>query len=153
VTISIVDTSILDELLNVPVWSKRHEEVLSSWEERSQRRETFLLPVAVLFEAGNHIAQVNDGRLRRDRADRFAQLAKNSLAGRSPFVATPLPGTQDLGAWLDAFPDHATRGVSLTDESLIALWQDQRELNPLRRVYIWSLDEHLRGYDTAAPHR
>ena len=34
------------------------------------------------------------------------------------------------------------------DRSLVALWEAHRELQPRRRVYIWSLDQHLAGYDT-----
>ena len=51
--------------------------------------------------------------------------------------------------WLKDFPDRAMAGVGLADRSLIALWEEQRELQPKRRVYIWSLDQHLLGYDSA----
>jgi hypothetical protein len=36
----------------------------------------------------------------------------------------------------------------MADASLIELWEQQRALNPTRRVLIWSLDGDLSGYDT-----
>jgi hypothetical protein len=144
VTICIVDTSILLELLNVPNKASQHDEMVDEFETRQAARELFLLPIAVLIETGNHIAQVDDGAARRKRAVDFARAA---LEGRSPFAPTPFPSEADVGAWLNDFPDRAMAGLGLADMSLIALWEAQRALNPMRRVYIWSVDGHLQGYD------
>jgi hypothetical protein len=43
------------------------------------------------------------------------------------------------------------QGIGLADLSLIALWNHQRELHVTRRVYIWTLDRHLTGYDSGVP--
>lgn len=147
-TICIVDTSILVELLNVPGCASRHAELVDAFAGRQQHAEQFLLPLAVLVETGNHVAHVPDGAQRRSAADRFVTLARDSLRGTSPFSATPLPSSADIAGWLDEFPDCAMRGIGLADRSLIALWGAQRELHPHRRVYLWTLDEHLVGYDT-----
>lgn len=148
-TICIVDTSILDDLLNVPGWAGDHPASVAGFDERQKAREAFLLPLAVLMETGNHVAQVPNGGARRAAAQRFAEFARAALEGRSPFVATPLPTVGELNAWLDDFPDHAMRGVGLADRSQIALWEMQRDLlRGQRRVYIWTRDEHLASYDT-----
>jgi hypothetical protein len=54
-----------------------------------------------------------------------------------------------LRTWLDGFPDYAMREVGLVDRSLVALFEKQRIANheSQRRVYIWSLDAALAGYD------
>jgi hypothetical protein len=46
--------------------------------------------------------------------------------------------------------DLASYGVSvrrLADLSIIQIYERQRALNPQARIYIWSLDKHLKGYD------
>jgi hypothetical protein len=150
VTICIVDTSILDELLNIPGWASHHDGVLTAYARRQQGREAFLLPIAVLIEAGNHIAQVPDGARRRKAAELFQQFARSALDGQTPFTPTPLPLMPDLAIWLDDFPERAMQGIGLADRSLIALWDHHREVYPSRRVYIWSLDRHLAGFDTGS---
>ncbi len=150
-TVCILDTSILDELLNVPGWANQHDATLADFAQRSNDRHLFLLPIAVLFETGNHIAQLPDGDARRKRAEAFVALAHGALSGDSPFVPTPLPDLTIVATWLDDFPGNAMRGIGLADRSLIALWEAQRALQPHRRVYIWSLDAHLSGHDTGSP--
>ena len=147
-TVCIVDTSILVELLDVPGKVSHRAQVLSDFEQRQKRNQQFLLPVAVLIETGNHIAQVSDGRVRRERAGRFVKFAGDALEGQSPFVATPFPANADVATWLADFPDYAMRGLGLADRSVVALWHEQRALNRDRRVYVWALDAHLSAYDT-----
>jgi len=148
VTTCIVDTSILLELLNVPGFVAQHHALLAEFAER-QKREHFLLPLVVLIETGNHIAHVPDGAARRKAAEVFVAFAVEALDGELPFVPTPSPARDQMLTWLKDFPDRAMAGVGLADRSLIALWEEQRELQPKRRVYIWSLDQHLLGYDSA----
>lgn len=147
-TICIVDTSVLVELLNLPGLASRHDGMVARFAQRQAAREQFLLPIAALIETGNHVAHIPDGTTRRKSADDFVRFAAASLQGESPFTPTPLPLIPDVTSWLTDFPDHAMRGVGLADRSLIALWDVQRQLHPQRRVYIWSLDDALVGYDT-----
>lgn len=149
-TICIVDTSILDELLNVPGKASRHVETVAEFEVKQGAREQFLMPIAVMIETGNHIAHCSEGDVRRSRAMTFVEFARTALSGSSPFVATPFPDVNALHGWLDDFPAHAMRSIGLADRSLIALWDEQRELHRTRRVYIWSLDKELHARDTGA---
>lgn len=148
-SVCIIDTSIVVELLGLPGFSDHHEMHLATFAERAMAKETFLLPLPVLFETGNHVAQIPDGRLRREWADRFVTFAKQALLGETPFVPTPFPAMQDVASWLEDFADHAMRQVGLVDRSLIDLFERQRALlKGTRHVYIWALDQALIGFDT-----
>lgn len=147
-TVCIVDTTVLLDLLNVPGLALDHDIRVDEFATRQHARESFLLPLAVLVETGNHVAQVNQGEQRRKAAADFVEFATTALGGDSPFVPTPLPTSQDIAAWLVDFPEYAMRGVGLGDRSLIAVWAKQHKVQPKRRVYTWSRDEHLSGYDT-----
>jgi hypothetical protein len=145
--VNIVDTSVLVELLDVPGRNSTHDDLVADFARRQGQGDEFLLPLAVLFETGNHIAHSSDGIARREAANRFVEFTRRSLAGGSPFVPTPFPEASDVTAWLGAFPDQAARGVGLVDHSLIALWETQRAiLKDRAQVVIWSLDEHLAAY-------
>ncbi len=147
-TICIVDTSILDELLNVPGKANHHVETLKDYEAKQKGREQFLVPVAVMIETGNHIAHASEGDVRRSRAEAFVEFVRRALDGTSPFTPTPFPDDAALRSWLGDFPDHAMRRIGLADRSLIALWHEQQELHRRRRVYIWALDAELASRDT-----
>ena len=149
-TTCIVDTSILDELLNIPQWAHSHDTIVEEFEVRVKERESFLLPIGVVIEAGNHVAQVGDGGARRIAAMRFVEFVRRALDGTLPFVPTPFPDSHDLGLWLSDFAEtYAAKSIGLVDRSLIALWEAQRALQPHRRVYIWTLDNALVGYDSS----
>ena len=77
----------------------------------------FLVPIAVLIETGNHIAQVTNGNARRDAASTFVSFARLALEGNSPFTPTPLPTGTQVQAWLEDFPNDAMRQVGIADRS------------------------------------
>jgi len=49
--------------------------------------------------------------------------------------------------WLEDFPTFARAGVGLGDLSIIQEFHRTCALHPGRRVYVWSLDGDLQGYD------
>lgn len=63
--ICLVDTSIFVEILNVPGKSNQHASVLSDLESKIKAGEKLMLPMATIFETGNHIGQCGDGAQRR----------------------------------------------------------------------------------------
>jgi hypothetical protein len=103
--------------------------------------------MATIFETGNHIGQNGDGNLRRKCAKAFVDQVSQALEGASPFKPIHFLAPDDLKRWLSEFPDHASTGSGLGDLSIIHDWQKLCNQNPGRRVYIWSLDGHLNGYD------
>jgi len=109
-----------------------------------------LLPLAAVIETANHVAQCADGGVRRGAAARFVRLVKQAIEGNTPFTPTPFFEPEAILGWLDDFPESATRGMGLGDLSIIKEFERQCELHPGRRVFIWSLDRHLRSYDRPA---
>lgn len=149
--ICLVDTSVFVEILRVPGMDNHYADVVAELEARLTRLESLFLPMATILETGNHIGQHGDGRERRACAQRFVQQVGAALNGQSPFKPINFLEAKQLQAWLAEFPDHAGRGSGLGDLSIIHDWQRLCEQNPQRRVTIWSLDQHLAGYDRPAP--
>lgn len=148
--VAIVDTTVLCELLQVPEKSdaQTHGVLTEEFDRRSKEGHRFLVPLTAIVEAGNHIAHGKDGSRRRAAAKRFVKFVRMAMTEDLPFTPTPAPSLEDIDAWLDGFADDAARELSLGDRSIIAEWDRQREIHPHGRVYIWSLDGDLAGYDT-----
>jgi hypothetical protein len=147
-TIVIIDTSVFVEVLALPGLAEASEDMQDQLQVWIVSRAALLLPIAVIIETGNHIAQLADGRHRRAAAKRFVEVVQEALVGNSPFAPTPSFAVESLREWLPNFVERAMAGVGLADASLIELWEQQRTLSPARRVLIWSLDDDLAGYDT-----
>lgn len=143
----LVDTSVFLNVLDVPGFNQDRSDVLTTLQAYLETKANLLLLMAAVFEAGNHIAQLPDGRNRRSAAERFVYQLTRALDGDAPWVPTPLPNRDQLRAWLPIFPDSATRGEGLGDLSIIKEWTAACTRHPDRRVRIWSLDKHLTGYD------
>ncbi|RZK87719.1 MAG: hypothetical protein EOO62_38770 [Hymenobacter sp.] len=150
--IHLIDTSGFCRILRVPNMGsdQEHEAALAELGLLASRvgvTTTFLLPVAAIYETGNHIAQNGDGNVKRKAALRFTKQVQAALDGQAPWTPTPLPDLRDMATWLTEFPDRVATGTGLGDLSIIKLFEQQCELNPLARVRIWSTDEHLSAYD------
>jgi hypothetical protein len=145
--ICLIDTSIFLEILNVPHKASQSELILQKLEEKIKARESLFLPMATILETGNHIAQNGDGNQRRICAEKFVNQVTQALEGESPFTPISFLKKEDLQGWLKEFPDEAMQGRGLGDLSIIHDWQRICDQNLGRRVYIWSLDKHLKGYN------
>jgi hypothetical protein len=145
--IAIVDTSILINLLNVPNMNQDRETVLIQFEEEIKAGTSLLLPFAAIVESGNHIAHIADGRVRRERAGIFVDQIRQALNGSAPWTPLPFPDKTVVLTWLDGFPDMAMKEIGMGDQSIIEMWKEQCARFPTRRVFIWSVDQHLSGYD------
>lgn len=148
--VCLVDTSIFIEILNVPNKATRHTEVLAELERKLDNTEFLFLPMATVLETGNHIAQNGDGNQRRKCAGQFVAQVQLAIDGRSPFTPINFLEADAMRRWLAEFPDWAMRGQGLGDLSIVHDFQRLCEQNHGRRVYIWSLDQHLSGYDKPA---
>lgn len=145
--ICLIDTSSFLEILNVPHKASQSELILQKLEEKIKAGESLFLPMATILETGNHIAQNRDGNQRRICAETFVVQVTQALEGKSPFTPINFLKQEDLQGWLKEFPDQAMGGRGLGDLSIIHDWQRICDQNPSRRVYIWSLDKHLKGYE------
>jgi hypothetical protein len=147
VSICLIDTSILCEILEVPKLCRDPKAVLSELEAKLRRGESFLLPMSSIIETGNHIGQVGDGRQRRATAEKFVLRMQQAIRGEAPFAPTPFFEPDAVLAWLSEFPDWAARGSGLADLTILKEFEKQCGLNRHRRVYIWTTDRHLSAYD------
>ena len=145
--VCLIDTTVFVEVLKVPFMANHHEQILKILQQKLEANESLFLPMATIMETGNHIAQNGDGNLRRQCAERFVDQVRKALEGVSPFKPISFLKMEELQQWLTAFPDSAMQGCGLGDLSIIHDWQRMCRQNSGRRVYIWSLDEHLAGYD------
>lgn len=147
--VCIVDTSIFCEILAIPGKSSAHAaEYRKEFGSKAKAKEALLLPLAVVVECGNHIGQIRNGHARRLAAVAFEQQVTSALAGKAPFTITPLLNLDEWSTMLARFPDWALRNESgIGDLSIVDVYERQCVLPPHRRVYIWSLDGHLAGYD------
>lgn len=145
--ICIIDTSVFCNVLRIPNRDQDHARAMAELASHLAAGYTLLLPLAAIFETGNHIAQSGPGRVRRDVAERFVQQVRAAFADEAPWTPTPMATPEEFAGWLNLFPDHAMRGTGLGDLSIIKTWERQCELHQARRVFIWSYDAHLRSFD------
>jgi len=145
--IVLIDTSVLVEVLNVPGRNAHREAVLEQLSKHIEDGDYLFLPMAVIVEAGNHIAHLSDGRLRRQTALRFVAEMQKAISGESPWHPMRFPDTQHVLEWLADFPEKAMQSIGFGDLSIIKEWEMMCRIHPMTRVLIWSLDDHLRGYD------
>jgi predicted nucleic acid-binding protein len=148
--VCIIDTSVFCNILGVPNKSQRQDEALDELHRFLEKSATLLLPMVTIYETGNHIAQSGDGRVRRQKALEFGAQVRQAISGQAPWTPTPLHDLDQLASWLNEFPGWAMQGAGFGDLAIRKVFEEQCELNPGRRVLIWTYDRHLQGYDRSA---
>lgn len=154
--IVLLDTSVYLNVLDVPGYNQGRADVLDEFRDCITEGDYFLLPLATVWETGNHIADLGDGQTRRRYAQSLLDDVTKAFNGNVPYSATHFPAREEFLAWLGDFPDMAMRnksvkkqreGISLADLSIIKEWQQNCARHAMSRVRIWSLDSDLAGYD------
>jgi predicted nucleic acid-binding protein len=148
-SICLIDTSVFCNVIRVPNRDQHHAAVMARLKQLITDKTTLLLPMAAVVETGNHIAQNGDGRERRQAAERFVNTVTEAMGGNAPWTPTPFLELASLQAWLAEYPDRAMSGLGLGDLTMVKEWERQCALHRGRRVFIWSLDKHLRTFDRA----
>lgn len=143
----IVDTSVLLEILDVPGFCQDREAIVGEYERRLRNNDRFQLPMGVAIETGNHIGDVKDGRIRRDRAVQFDRLLRSTLERGRAWQLLGMPAPHEFADWCSQFPDEVMRGFSLVDAMLIRTWEATRRRGNMFRVAIWTKERRLMGYD------
>lgn len=155
----LLDTSVFLNVLDVPGRNQDRRQVLEEFQRRVMASNLFMLPLATIWETGNHIAHLADGRLRRRFAEVLRATVRQAFNGEAPFRPTFFPEPPEFLSWIEDFPDSAMRnksenrtseGTSLADHSLIKEWQRLCRQHPLSTVRIWSLDVDLKAYARGA---
>lgn len=153
--IVLIDTTVFLNVLNVPGRNQHRNEVLLQFETRIKRGDHFLLPMATIWETGNHISRLNSGARRREFSTKLVDQLKMAIEGSAPYRATHFPDKSEFSSWIIDFPEYAMRnksehrnneGISLSDMSIIKEWERTISQNRMRVVRIWSLDIDLASY-------
>lgn len=154
--IVLLDTSVYLNVLDVPGFNQDCAAVLNEFERSIRAGDHFLLPLASVWETGNHIADLTDGQTRRRFGEKLVADVTKAFQGQAPYRATHFPDRGEFLQWLGDFPDMVMRsktvkklreGISLADLSIVKEWERNCSLHPMTRVRIWSLDADLAGYD------
>lgn len=154
--IVLLDTSVYLNVLDVPSRNQNRAAILREFQAGIQQGDHFLLPLVVVWETGNHIADLGDGQMRRTHAQKLVDDVKRAFRGEVPYRATHFPEREEFLSWLNDFPSMAMRnksawklreGTSLADLSIIKEWERSCVLHRMSRVRVWSLDSDLSSYD------
>lgn len=143
----LIDTSVFLNILDVPGFNQHREEVLSDFKTSIQRGDSFFLPYPCIVETGNHIAQLN-GNIKYVMSQKFIEQIKQALHNEAPFKPLRFPEKEVLYQYIDGFPELAAQGIGFGDFTIIQDWKEQKELHKGYSVRIWSLDDHLQGYQS-----
>lgn len=153
----LLDTSVFLNVLDVPSFNQDRQAILDEFRRRIGKGDYFFLPMATIWETGNHIAHLANGNLRRHHAGSLVNQVRAAFEGEAPFKVTHVPTGKEFLEWLDDFPDyaassksdkHTREGTSLSDLAIIKEWEIYKRKFAKSRILIWSLDRDLCGYDT-----
>lgn len=154
-SVCIIDTSVFLNLLNVPSKNQDKDSIKMAFTEYAELGATFILPMAIIIETGNHIAQNGDGGTRRKTAQRFCKAVKGAFSGDAPYIPSEFPNSAEVLTWIDQFPDQAGmnkspqktgEGTSFGDLSIIEEFHKCVNRFPTLEVFVWSLDSDLSSY-------
>lgn len=146
--IALVDTSVLLNLIPVPGADQQFREVHERFIQLQREHAELVLPLVALVEAGNRVARLADGADRYRCAARLVSLARAALRREAPFILRFGPTAAEFGDVLDGLPDQSKQEIGFADAAILDAYHRVVETSPGRRVFIWTFDAHLRGYDT-----
>lgn len=143
----VVDTSYLLELYRVDHCSEEqaHNQVMSKFAQAIDSGDRFYVPVPVLYELANHVADIKDSSNRKRLAERLSQDVNSALEESTPWTITHLTEKLEISALMDVLRAHADQftekfaveKLGLTDTAVIL------ETERLRKRY---KSESLRKY-------
>ena len=145
--VAIVDTSVFCNILNIPRKNSDRAVIMQRLKHFLNQETNLLLPMAAIYETGNHIAQIQDGGNRRRFAELFSQQVRKAIQGEAPWQVMQLPDVEEVGEWLNDFPNSAMRGAGIGDLSMIKEWERMIRKAPSYKIFIWSIDSDLQGYE------
>lgn len=143
-----IDTSIMLNLLGVPGRCKDREAVVEEWQRVLENKETLVMPIATIIETGNHIAHINDGKIRRTITLKFQEYLKKTAESKAPWQLYGNGLDVDEIRYLaDHMEDFTKYKVGIGDLTIIYAYKKYIEEQPaIGTIMIWSTDEHLASY-------
>lgn len=152
--VSIIDTSILCNIINIPHMNQDHQEVLEELVIlQEDRQQTLILPLATIIETGNHVAHIADGNLRRERAQTMAELINRTVNDQAPWSYYGKEfEREDLLEISSAVVENAVWEIGIGDLSIVQVYKKYKNTVPaIGSIRIWSLDNHLKSYYEEMP--
>lgn len=155
--ILVLDTSVLCVYLEIPgkdVCSGQinltHEMAVNEINTKEQGGWKFVLPVACVIEAGNHIAQCTGDRF--SIASRLVTMIRAAIQAQSPWIV--FQDNLDIWhpdniAWLDDWANHAASGLSMADRTIALIADDYSRKG--FEVDIFTCDSQLKAYQPTPP--
>jgi len=155
----ILDTSYLLEIYRVPGKHDpaAHSEITARLAAHIAGSGRIYVPIPVIFEFANHIADLADGGARFNLAAKLKETIHSSLETASPWIIMPFRQNDLLDEVTGALVDHcrhfaeqyAVQGVGLTDIALIdaanRLSKMAARQTPRASVHIWTRDVALKA--------
>ncbi|WP_433945489.1 hypothetical protein [Paenibacillus sp. SN-8-1] len=152
--VSIIDTSILCNIINIPFRNQNYKVVIDELAAlQKDKQHTLILPLATIIETGNHIAHIGDGNIRREKAQIMADLIKRTVNDTAPWTYYGKEfEREELLDISNSVVDHALREIGIGDLSIIQVFKKYKETVPaIGTIRIWSLDNHLKSYYEEMP--
>lgn len=156
-TITLVDTSVLCELLQVPGKSStaRGTRLLADLNRRWEAGERLVIPLTAIIETGNHIAQSEGDRY--TLAGRLVRLLRSAGEDGSPWHVLDLRLGKDFLHSLCAgassgedLAQLAARKVGAGDVAVLVERDQLKRGSAVREVKVWTLDHGLDALAKAA---
>jgi len=149
-TITLIDTSVLNELLEVPGKCQHAAQVQAEFARRQSAGERFILPMTTIIETGNQIAQVKSGN-RRAAAERFVKFVERARAEEPPWTVVEITWGAELLGQLCAgdstgmsFVHLAGNGLLGGGDTAILVERDVlRRRSSTATVQVWTLEKTL----------
>lgn len=148
-----IDTSVLCNLLRIPGKSQQQDKVREDLRNRTNARDTFVLPIAAVIETGNHIEQLSDGDDRRRCAQGLTDILRLVALETQPWVLVETEWNSELlkqfcdggeGNSTPAFIDVATEGALGGGDLAILIERDRYARRVMAQaVEIWTYDQQL----------
>jgi hypothetical protein len=155
----VVDTSYLAELYRLPGMFEEvaHAAIVEKFRTHIEKSGRIYVPVSVIFEVANHIADISDGAVRRDLAIRLRGAVETSLETQAPWIIVPTVSREILWDLTEALlglcvtfaDEYAVQGIGLTDASIIdyakTLMGTRGNRIPRPPIHIWTRDAALKA--------
>lgn len=142
-----IDTSVLTNLLNVPGKNERYNEAKKEYEILARAGDSFVLPIAVLVETGNHIAHASNGSARRDCALKLVTIVEKAIKAEDNWNIVPSIPVEVMSRIMEQFPDKAMAATGFGDVSIVEQFEEYwKSKQPIGEMRIWSFDMHLSSY-------
>lgn len=160
IRIYVVDTSYLLELFRVPpnYTDESHITIKAKFNTVIERGYRLYVPLPVLFELANHIADVKDSSTRKKLADELRGAIMMSLESETPWIVTPPGNAQTITELMNALAEStgrfasefSTQRLGLTDTVIIMEAERLRNAHKSTRlksysVHIWTRHESMKS--------